>query len=76
MHVELATLVVQDYDAAIRFVVDALGFDLEDSASPTDDDRAKRLVAVRPPGAATGLLLAQADSSLFHRWLVSSDTSR
>jgi catechol 2,3-dioxygenase-like lactoylglutathione lyase family enzyme len=62
MNVELATLVVRDYDAAIRFFVDALGFDLiEDSPSETDDGRAKRWVVVRPPGAATGLLLARAD---------------
>ncbi|MFN2560473.1 MAG: VOC family protein [Jatrophihabitans sp.] len=62
MHLELAALVVTDYDDAIRFFVDLLGFELaEDSASLTNDGRPKRWVVVRPPGAATGLLLAQAD---------------
>lgn len=62
MQLELATIVVHEYDAAISFVVDALGFELvEDSASSTEDGRSKRWVVVRPPGAVTGLLLAQAD---------------
>jgi catechol 2,3-dioxygenase-like lactoylglutathione lyase family enzyme len=39
-----------------------LGFELaEDSPSLTNDGRPKRWVVVRPPGAATGLLLARAD---------------
>ena len=55
-------LIVDDYDAAIRFYVDVLGFELvEDSPSLTNDGRAKRWVVVRPPGAETALLLAQAD---------------
>jgi catechol 2,3-dioxygenase-like lactoylglutathione lyase family enzyme len=38
------------------------GFELvEDSPSLTNDGRPKRWVVVRPPGAATGLLLARAD---------------
>jgi catechol 2,3-dioxygenase-like lactoylglutathione lyase family enzyme len=62
MHVDLVTVVVDDYDAAIRFFVDLLGFELaEDSPSLTNDGRPKRWVVVRPPGAGTGLLLAQAD---------------
>ncbi|HTF12303.1 MAG TPA: VOC family protein [Asanoa sp.] len=62
MHIELAALVVDDYDEAIGFFVDALGFDLvEDSPAATNDGRPKRWVVVRPPGAQTGLLLAQAD---------------
>lgn len=62
MHLELTTIIVGDYDAAIRFFVDALGFELaEDSPSLTNDGRAKRWVVVRPPGAQTGILLAQAD---------------
>ncbi|AMW06104.1 VOC family protein [Gemmatimonas phototrophica] len=61
-HLELVTLVVRDYDAAIRFFVDVLHFDLvEDHASLTNDGRAKRWVVVRPRGAVTGLLLARAD---------------
>jgi catechol 2,3-dioxygenase-like lactoylglutathione lyase family enzyme len=62
VHIENTALIVQDYDEAIRFFVDALGFDLvEDSPSTTNDGRPKRWVVVRPPGARTGLLLAQAD---------------
>jgi catechol 2,3-dioxygenase-like lactoylglutathione lyase family enzyme len=59
---DLVALIVREYDPAIRFFVDALGFDLvEDAPSMTNDGRAKRWVVVRPPGAATGLLLARAD---------------
>lgn len=59
---ELVTIVVDDYDPAITFFVEVLGFELiEDSPSLTNDGRAKRWVVVRPPGAETGLLLARAD---------------
>jgi catechol 2,3-dioxygenase-like lactoylglutathione lyase family enzyme len=62
MHIEHTTVIVDDYDSAIVFYVDALGFELvEDSRSLTSDGRSKRWVVVRPPGAATGLLLARAD---------------
>ena len=62
MHLEQVALIVADYDEAIRFFVGALGFELvEDSPSTTNDGRPKRWVVVRPPGAQTGLLLAQAD---------------
>ena len=55
-------LVVDDYDAAIAFFVGVLGFELvEDSPAETNDGRPKRWVVVRPPGAQTGLLFAQAD---------------
>lgn len=55
-------MVVADYDSAIEFFVGVLGFDLvEDLPSLTNDGRPKRWVVVRPPGSATGLLLAQAD---------------
>ena len=60
--IEHTTLIVEDYDDAIRFFVDALGFELvEDSPSTTNDGRPKRWVVVKPPGAQTGLLLAAAD---------------
>ena len=54
---------VSEYDPAIGFFVGALGFELvEDSpALTTSGGRPKRWVVVRPPGAATGLLLARAD---------------
>ena len=62
MHIEQVALIVDDYDGAIRFFVDVLGFELvEDSPALTNDGRPKRWVVVRPPGAATGLLLARAD---------------
>ncbi len=62
MRVETVAIIVDDYDAAISFFVDVLGFDLiEDSPSLTNDGRPKRWVVVRPPGAETGLLLARAD---------------
>jgi len=60
--IELVTIIVAEYDPAIRFFVDALGFELvEDSPSTTNDGRPKRWVVVRPPGAVTGILLARAD---------------
>ena len=64
MHLELVAIVVEEYDAAIDFFVNALGFELvEDSPSSTDAGRSKRWVVVRPPGAVTGLLLARADGA-------------
>ena len=62
MHLEQTALIVGDYDEAIGFYVDVLGFELvEDSPAETNDGRPKRWVVVRPPGAQTALLLAQAD---------------
>jgi catechol 2,3-dioxygenase-like lactoylglutathione lyase family enzyme len=62
MRLDLVTIVVDDYDRAIEFFTGRLGFDLvEDSPSLTNDGRPKRWVVVRPPGAATGILLARAD---------------
>ncbi len=61
-NLELVALIVRDYDPAIRFFVDVLGFELvEDVPSLTNDGRPKRWVVVRPEGAATGVLLARAD---------------
>jgi catechol 2,3-dioxygenase-like lactoylglutathione lyase family enzyme len=62
MRVDLVALIVDEYDPAIDFFVGVLGFELvEDSPSLTNDGRPKRWVVVRPPGAETGILLAQAD---------------
>jgi catechol 2,3-dioxygenase-like lactoylglutathione lyase family enzyme len=62
VQIDLVTLIVAEYDPAIRFFVDALGFELvEDSPSATNDGRPKRWVVVRPPGGGTGILLARAD---------------
>lgn len=59
---ELVTIVVDEYDPAIRFFVDVLAFDLvEDCPSLTNDGRPKRWVVVRPKGGRTGILLARAD---------------
>lgn len=54
-------LVVRDYDEAIAFYVDILGFELvEDTYQPAQD---KRWVIVRPRGSAgTSLLLARAST--------------
>ena len=61
-HLALVALIVRDYDAAIRFFVDVLQFQLvEDVASLTNDGRPKRWVVVRPTGGQTGILLARAD---------------
>ena len=62
MQIDLVALIVDEYDPAIAFFTGVLGFDLvEDSPSLTTDGRPKRWVVVRPPGAQTGILLAQAD---------------
>src|SRR3954469_2922225 len=64
MHLEQVALIVDDYDRAIGFFVDVLGFELvEDSPALTNDGRPKRWVVVRPPAAETGLLLAQSDGA-------------
>jgi catechol 2,3-dioxygenase-like lactoylglutathione lyase family enzyme len=56
------TIVVDEYEPAIEFFVDVLGFELvEDTPSVTGAGHAKRWVVVRPPGAETGILLARAD---------------
>jgi catechol 2,3-dioxygenase-like lactoylglutathione lyase family enzyme len=62
VHLELVAMIVDEYDPAVEFFVDRLGFELvEDSPALTNDGRPKRWVVVRPPGAATGVLLARAD---------------
>jgi catechol 2,3-dioxygenase-like lactoylglutathione lyase family enzyme len=41
MYIEHTALIVRDYDEAIRFFVDALGFELaEDAPATTNDGRA------------------------------------
>ncbi|MGW2305683.1 VOC family protein [Streptomyces sp. NPDC001809] len=62
--IALVTLVVRDYDEAIAFYTDALGFDLVED---TDRGNGNRWVVVRPPGEGgvgglgnVGLLLARA----------------
>jgi catechol 2,3-dioxygenase-like lactoylglutathione lyase family enzyme len=61
----LVTIVVDEYDPAIAFFADVLGFELvEDSPATTNDGRPKRWVVMRPPGAETGVLLARADGAV------------
>ena len=57
-----SSLVVRDYDEALAFFVDTLGFRLvEDSAVP---EQSKRWVVVSPPGAGESqLLLARASTA-------------
>ncbi|PIQ38135.1 MAG: extradiol dioxygenase [Lysobacterales bacterium CG17_big_fil_post_rev_8_21_14_2_50_64_11] len=54
------TLVVDDYDEAIAFYTQALGFELRED-SPRENG--KRWVLVAPAGAETALLLARADGT-------------
>lgn len=62
MQIDLVTIVVAEYDPAITFFTEVLGFVLvEDKPSLTSDGRPKRWVVVRPSDAQTGLLLARAD---------------
>ncbi len=59
---QLVAILVDEYDPAIRFFVDVLGFELvEDSPATATDGSPKRWVVVRPAGAQTGVLLARAD---------------
>lgn len=60
-HLGLTALVVADYDEALAFYVDKLGFKLiEDEYQPAQD---KRWVVVAPPGASESrLLLARASN--------------
>jgi catechol 2,3-dioxygenase-like lactoylglutathione lyase family enzyme len=56
----LVTIVVRDYDEAIRWFSDLLGFELhEDTALPGG----KRWVVVGPPGGQARLLLAKANGA-------------
>ena len=61
-HIACFALVVDDYDRAIDFYVDALGFELREDRllGEVPGNAAKRWVVVAPAGAETGVLLAQA----------------
>lgn len=64
----LIAVVVRDYDAAIRFYVETLGFELvEDTYQPEQD---KRWVVVRPVGQSqTSILLARASDAQQERFI-------
>lgn len=53
----LTALLVRDYDEAIDFYTNKLGFELREDTPLSDQ---KRWVVVAPPGSAAGLLLARA----------------
>jgi catechol 2,3-dioxygenase-like lactoylglutathione lyase family enzyme len=55
--ISTVALVVHDYDEAIRFFSDGLGFEVSED---TPLAPGKRWVTVRPPGGGTSLLLAKA----------------
>lgn len=56
--IAMVSLVVRDYDEAIHFFVEKLGFELiEDTPVPEQN---KRWVVVAPPGSDAHLLLARA----------------
>jgi len=58
--IALATLVVRDYDEALAFFVDRLGFEVAEDAPLSPG---KRWVVVAPPGdGGARLLLARADN--------------
>ncbi len=60
--ISLIAVVVRDYDEAIRFYVDTLGFELVDDTYQPEQD--KRWVVVRPKGDGhTSVLLAQASTA-------------
>lgn len=59
--ISLIAVVVRDYDEAIRFYVDTLGFELVDDTYQPEQD--KRWVVVRPVGdGQTSILLARASN--------------
>lgn len=60
-HIASFALVVADYDEAIAYYTQVLGFELRED-SPRGDG--KRWVLVAPHGAATGILLARAANEI------------
>lgn len=59
MRLSLITLVVPDYDPAIAFFVQGLGFTL----TADEDQTRKRWVTVAPPGGGAEILLARASDA-------------
>lgn len=65
-HISKVALVVKDYDEAIQFYTEVLGFNLVEDTSLSPD---KRWVVVQPPGSdGCALLLAKAkdETQAFH----------
>jgi catechol 2,3-dioxygenase-like lactoylglutathione lyase family enzyme len=63
-HIAHTSILIRDYDEAIRFFTQSLGFQLiEDSPSKDREGRDKRWVLVAPPESrGTNLLLAKASN--------------
>jgi catechol 2,3-dioxygenase-like lactoylglutathione lyase family enzyme len=57
LHLDLVTIVVDDYDRAIDFYIGVLGFVLTEDSKLTTD---KRWVVIRPSLGSTGFLIAKA----------------
>lgn len=55
MHLSALTLIVPDYDTAIAYYCDTMGFTLTEDI----DQGRKRWVRVTPPGGGTGFILAE-----------------
>ena len=60
LHLDLVTIVVDDYDRAIDFYVGTLGFVLTEDSKVTAD---KRWVVIRPSLGSAGFLIAKAAST-------------
>ena len=60
MKLAAVTFVVRDYDEAIAWFVDVLGFELRENLALNDE---KRWVRVTAPEGETSLLLAKADTA-------------
>ncbi len=65
LRLDLVTVVVHDYDDAIAYYVDVLGFEVTEDVAIAGAEPGRRWVVVRPPAAGdgstpTGLLLARA----------------
>lgn len=58
-HIACFALVVDDYDRAIAYYTEILGFELREDAPR---EQGKRWVVVAPAGAETAILLAQASN--------------
>ncbi|WP_372366442.1 VOC family protein [Candidatus Uabimicrobium sp. HlEnr_7] len=56
--ISLVAVVVRDYDEAIQFYIDKLGFELKEDTYIKAQD--KRWVVVSPPGSSAKVLLARA----------------
>ncbi len=63
-HIACFALVVDDYDRAIAYYTDVMGFELREDApiEAAPREAGKRWVVVAPAGAETAILLAQASN--------------